>query len=64
MSIKYRSPDQRGGTRSVDLLQGATYAVILAILILALSPYEVTLFAMITLAAVFYNVANAVAQDE
>lgn len=42
------------------VLEGVTYAVVLAILLLVLSPYAVTLFNVLGVAGVLYSVAKQI----
>lgn len=57
-------PNQRGHTSEVDLLVGVTCAVVLAIIVIVLSPYALGLFKVLGLATIFYSVAKAVVQNE
>ena len=61
MSVKSPSPGQ---SDLVDLLQGATYATILATLIVVLSPLELELLAVVTVAGLIYDVASAMVGDK
>jgi len=43
------------------VLEGVTYAVVLAIILLVLSPYAVTLFKVLGVAGILYSAAKAIA---
>ena len=58
-----RSPSRSGDSRSPhDILIGVLSSVVLALVVLALAPYSIGLFKVITLATLFYGVAANAAE--